>query len=323
MQLSNVVHFFITLPNEYLRAAKLSNPSFLHGANLLAAGRNMPPANEQPSDPRASTTRILRWKQGAPGQAADDSLAREEPLEIRVKGESVAVTMRTPGHDEELALGFLLSEGVIAGPGDVLEVAPCQQGEAALHGNVLNVFLAPKVRLDLAKLKRNVYASSSCGLCGKASIESVHGHFAPLAKREPLVAAEMLLQLPAKLRAEQETFDKTGGLHAAGLFDADGELLTLREDVGRHNAVDKALGRSMLDGNFPLDDRVLMLSGRASFEILQKALAGRVPVICAVSAPSSLAVEFARESGQTLVGFLRGDTFNVYSHPERVTGLGD
>jgi len=192
-----------------------------------------------------------------------------------------------------------------------------------LHGNVLNVFLAPNVELDLAKLRRNVYASSSCGLCGKASIESVHGHFAPLAKREPFVAAETLLQLPVKLRAEQETFDKTGGLHAAGLFDAEGKLLTMREDVGRHNAVDKVLGRSILDGNLPLDDRVLMVSGRASFEILQKALAGRVPVICAVSAPSSLAVEFARESGQTLVGFLRGDTFNVYCHQERIMGLGD
>ena len=283
----------------------------------------MPPANEQSADPRAATTRILRWKQGTLGQLADDSLAREEPLEIRVKGESVAVTMRTPGHDEELALGFLLSEGVIAGANDVLEVAPCQQGEAALHGNVLNVFLAPKVEIDLAKLRRNVYASSSCGLCGKASIESVHGHFAPLARREPLVAAETVLQLPDKLRAEQETFDKTGGLHAAGLFDAEGNLLTLREDVGRHNAVDKVLGRSMLDGNFPLENHVLMVSGRASFEIMQKALAGRVPVICAVSAPSSLAVEFAQESGQTLVGFLRGDTFNVYSHPEQITGLGD
>ena len=280
----------------------------------------MPPANEQSADPRAANTRILRWKQGEL-EAVDDSLAREEPLEIRVKGESVAVTMRTPGHDEELALGFLLSEGVIAGGGDVLEVAPCQQGEAALHGNVLNVFLAPKVVIDLAKLKRNVFASSSCGLCGKASIESVHGHFEPLAKREPVIASESILQLPDKLRAGQETFEKTGGLHAAGLFDAEGNLFTLREDVGRHNAVDKVLGRSMLDGDFPLENHVLMVSGRASFEILQKALAGRVGVICAVSAPSSLAVEFARESGQTLVGFLRGDTFNVYSHPKRITGL--
>ena len=283
----------------------------------------MPPAKEQPADPRAANTRILRWKHGVLGQAANDSLAREEPLEIRVKGESVAVTMRTPGHDEELAIGFLLSEGVIAGPSDVLEVALCQRGEAALHGNVLNVFLAPKVGIDLAKLRRNVYASSSCGLCGKASIESVHNHFEPLTKREPVIAAELILQLPAKLRAKQETFDKTGGLHAAGLFDDAGNLLTLREDIGRHNAVDKVLGRSMLDGNFPLEDRVMMVSGRASFEILQKALAGRVPVICAVSAPSSLAVEFARESGQTLVGFLRGDTFNVYSHQERIMGLGD
>jgi FdhD protein len=282
----------------------------------------MPASHDSSATPRASAARILRWKQGAPGRSADDLVAREEPLETRIRGESVAVTMRTPGHDEELALGFLLSENVIAGASDVLEVAPCQIGEAGLHGNVLNVLLARKVEVDLARLKRNVYASSSCGLCGKASIESVHAHFPPLAKREPMVAAETVLHLPAKLRAGQETFEKTGGLHAAGLFDTAGGLLTLREDVGRHNAVDKVLGRSMLDGHFPLDDRVLMVSGRASFEILQKALAGRVPVICAVSAPSSLAVEFAQDSGQTLVGFLRGDTFNVYSHPERITGLG-
>ena len=282
----------------------------------------MPSSNDQSVDLLAVTTRILRWKQGSLCQSVEDSLSREEPLEIRVKGESVAVTMRTPGHDDELALGFLLSEGVIAGSSDVIEIAPCQKGESALHGNVLNVFLAPKAVIDLDKLRRNVYASSSCGLCGKASIESVHVHFPPLVKREPFVAAEKLLQLPAMLRIRQETFEKTGGLHAAGLFDFNGSLLTLREDVGRHNAVDKVLGRSMLDGNLPLEDSVLMVSGRASFEILQKALAGRVPVVCAISAPSSLAVEFARESGQTLVGFLRGSTFNVYSHPERITGLG-
>ena len=282
----------------------------------------MPSSNDQSVDLLAVTTRILRWKQGSLFQSVEDSLSREEPLEIRVKGESVAVTMRTPGHDDELALGFLLSEGVIAGSSDVIEIAPCQKGESALHGNVLNVFLAPKAVIDLDKLRRNVYASSSCGLCGKASIESVHVHFPPLVKREPFVAAEKLLQLPAMLRVRQETFEKTGGLHAAGLFDFNGRLLTLREDVGRHNAVDKVLGRSMLDGNLPLEDSVLMVSGRASFEILQKALAGRVPVVCAISAPSSLAVEFARESGQTLVGFLRGSTFNVYSHPERITGLG-
>ena len=278
----------------------------------------MPPANEQSADPRAATTRILRWKQGAPGQAADDSLAREEPLEIRVKGESVAVTMRTPGHDEELALGFLLSEGVIAGANDVLEVAPCQQGEAALLGNVLNVFLAPNVELDLAKLRRNVYASSSCGLCGKASIESVHGHFAPLARREPLVAAETVLQLPDKLRAEQETFDKTGGLHAAGLFDAEGNLHTLREDVGRHNAVDKVLGHSLLARTLPAQERVLVVSGRASFEIIQKALMARVPILVAVGAPSSLAVDLASQFRQTLVGFARNGGFNVYCGAERV-----
>ncbi len=299
----------------------MSNPSFLSRLLLVAGGHEMSQAEKQADDPRAAATSVLRWKQGNARPEESDWVAREEPLEIRVKGESVAVTMRTPGNDKELALGFLLSEGVISGVGDVLDVAPCQQGEAALHGNVLNVFLALGVEVDLAKLKRNVYASSSCGLCGKASIESVQCLFEPLAKRGPTVVVERILSLPEKLRADQATFDKTGGLHAAGLFDGAGKLLALREDVGRHNAVDKVLGRALADGRLPLEDCVLMVSGRASFEILQKSLAGRVGVICAVSAPSSLAVEFAQESGQTLVGFLRGDTFNVYSHPERIEGL--
>ena len=297
----------------------MSNPSFLPEPLLVAGGHRMSSTNQRDVDPRATATDVLRWNAGSATEAPD-WVACEEPLEIRVRGESVAITMRTPGHDEELALGFLLSEGVITGAGDVLEVAHCQQGEAALHGNVLNVFLSPQVEVDLTKLKRNVYASSSCGLCGKASIESVQCLFEPLTVREQLISVETVLSMPGQMREVQQTFEKTGGLHAAGLFDATGKLLALREDVGRHNAVDKVLGHALASGRLPLEECALMVSGRASFEILQKALAGRVG-ICAVSAPSSLAVEFARENGQTLVGFLRGDTFNVYSHPERIAGL--
>ena len=298
----------------------MSNPSFLSVPLLVAGGHKMSSVEHKDRDPRAATTNVLRWRSGTTAKAPD-WVACEEPLEIRVKGEAVAITMRTPGHDEELALGFLLSEGVITGRGDVLEVAHCQQGESALHGNVLNVFLSPRVEFDLEKLKRNVYASSSCGLCGKASIESVRNLFEPLTKRDRLIEAEKIIKMPDQMREVQQTFEKTGGLHAASLFDAAGNVLMLREDVGRHNAVDKVLGRALVDDHLPLEECVLMVSGRASFEILQKALAGRVGIICAVSAPSSLAVEFARENGQTLIGFLRGETFNIYSHPERVAGL--
>jgi FdhD protein len=246
-------------------------------------------------------------------------LAVEEPLEIRVGGQSVAVTMRTPGHDDELAAGFLLTEGVTRQSGDIVQIAPCQRGENARHQNILNVFLAPSVTVSFEKLARHVFASSSCGLCGKASIDSVHQHFAPI--ENPLrVRGETIIGLPAKLRAAQGTFEKTGGLHGAALFTVRGKLLVAREDVGRHNAVDKVIGHGFLRGLLPDENRVLLVSGRASFEILQKALAGRIPVVCAVSAPSSLAVDFARASGQTLVGFLRGKRMNIYSHPERIVG---
>ena len=188
-------------------------------------------------------------------------------------------------------------------------------------GNILNVFLSPKVEINLASLKRNVYASSSCGLCGKASIESLQNNFEQLSKCEPTVGVETIITLPDKLRSKQATFDKTGGLHAAALFDSAGELLVLREDVGRHNAVDKILGHAILKGSLPLEGCVLMVSGRVSFEILQKALAGRIEIVCAVSAPSSLAVDVAQDCGQTLIGFLRDGKFNVYSHKERIIGL--
>ena len=281
----------------------------------------MCPSGNQTEDIRVANTRVMRWANGGLDNETEDWVAREEPLEIRVKGESIVVTMRTPGHDEELAIGFLLAEGVITNSSDVLEIAYCQQGEASLHKNILNVFLSPEVEINLDRLKRNVYASSSCGLCGKASIESLQNIFEPLNKIETVISVDKILTLAQKLRAKQSTFDKTGGLHAAGIFDRNGELLVLREDIGRHNAVDKILGHLFLKNRIPLEDCVLMVSGRASFEIIQKSLAGRVGIICAVSAPSSLAVDMAKESGQTLIGFLRERKFNVYSHKERISGI--
>ena len=274
----------------------------------------------KPADRSAesSATEIVRWKAGR-ATPLTDQVAREEPLEIRVRGRSVAVTMRTPGHDAELAAGFLLTEGLIKKRGDVVEIAHCRQGEAANYENTLNIFLSPSVQVDFDQLTRHVFASSSCGLCGKASIEAVHQHFAPV-DSTITVAAKTLTQLPERLRAAQKTFAQTGGLHAAAIFDAKGKLVVLREDMGRHNAVDKVIGHGFLEKQLPFDNHILLVSGRASFEILQKALAARIPIVAAVSAPSSLAVDFARESGQTLVGFLRGETMNIYSHPERIIG---
>ncbi len=272
-----------------------------------------------PTQPGLAQTEILHCQADATLQAKSDWLAREEPLEIRVHGRSVAVTMRTPGHDEELAAGFLLTEGLIRQRNEIIEMAYCQQGEAARHPNILNVFLAPSVHVDFEKLTRHVFASSSCGLCGKASIESVHQHFAPI-ESSLTFRVETLLRLPDSLRAAQTTFEQTGGLHGAAIFNGDGELLVAREDVGRHNAVDKVIGYGFLQGLFPYTEHLLLVSGRASFEIMQKALAARISIVAAVSAPSSLAVDFARESGQTLVGFLRGKSMNIYSRHERVIG---
>lgn len=258
--------------------------------------------------------KITRWeKGGAPSMAMDD-LAVEEPLEIRIENQPVTVTMRTPGHDEELAAGFLLGEGIIRRHEEILKIAPHPR---ATTRNVIGAFLAPHKPLDLKSLTRHFYASSSCGVCGKAGIESIRRHFSPV-KSKIKVRAEVLLQLPEKLRRSQETFSRTGGLHAAALFDLNGNLLVSREDVGRHNAVDKVLGYALLNGRLPLDKHILLVSGRVSFEIAQKALAGSVAIVAAVSAPSSLAVEFAKENGQTLVGFVRSPRLNIYSHRQRV-----
>ena len=256
---------------------------------------------------------ILRWDKKGPLKDSDE-LAREEPLEIRVETRPVSVTMRTPGHDRELATGFLLSEGLITSKEDILDIKPYPREEA---GNVIDVFLSPNVKVDFASLTRHVFASSSCGICGKASIDAVHRQFPP-ATSELKVEARTLLSLPQKLQGAQETFARTGGLHAAALFDPSGNLVTVREDVGRHNAVDKVLGYGLLKGLLPFDHQILLVSGRASFEIMQKALAGRIAIVAAVSAPSSLAVDFAEASGQTLVGFLRGERMNIYAHAQRV-----
>lgn len=262
----------------------------------------------------AASIEILQWRSGSTSQTMRDQLAVEEPLEIQVDTRPISVTMRTPGHDEELAVGFLFSEALITNRSQIASIVPYPRNQA---GNAINVMLQADVTIDFARLTRHVFASSSCGLCGKATIDAVHQHFAPVTSALE-VDAGVLLSLPDKLRQAQRTFDETGGLHAAGLFTADGTLLAAREDVGRHNAVDKVLGYAVLNDLLPLDRHILMVSGRASFEILQKSLAARIPLLAAVSAPSSLAVDFARQSRQTLIGFLRGERMNVYSHGERI-----
>ncbi|HZK81061.1 MAG TPA: formate dehydrogenase accessory sulfurtransferase FdhD [Humisphaera sp.] len=257
---------------------------------------------------------ILRYELGQDPSRRQDELAIEEPLEIRVKGKPVSVTMRTPGYDRELAAGFLLSEGIIASNDDVVDIEPCKHDTI---GNIVNVTLAARTIVDFDRLTRHVFASSSCGLCGKATIDSILQQIAPV---EPgtVIDASILLALPDKLRQAQPTFDRTGGLHAAALFTAAGELLVVHEDVGRHNAVDKVIGHALLNDMLPLGQHVLLVSGRASFEIMQKSLAARIPILAAISAPSTLAVAFAGESGQTVIGFLRGQRMNVYSGAERV-----
>lgn len=261
----------------------------------------------------SDTVQVLRYESGDVSEMSDE-VALEEPLEIRVRGRAVSITMRTPGQDDELAAGFLLSEGIIHRAEDVIKIEPCGKNE---DGNLVNVLLAPLVTVDFEKLTRHVFASSSCGLCGKATIDAIRGQF-PRCESDVTVDAITLLGLPEKMRRVQETFSKTGGLHAAALFTASGELLVMREDVGRHNAVDKVIGHALLNGLLPLDQHVLLVSGRTSFEILQKALSAHLPILAAVSAPSNLAVKFAEETGQTLVGFLRGERMNIYANSHRI-----
>ncbi|MFD3870489.1 formate dehydrogenase accessory sulfurtransferase FdhD [Streptomyces sp. NPDC058623] len=266
--------------------------------------------------------RVVRIRNGVVG-VRPDTLVAEEPLEIRLNGKPLAITMRTPGDDFALAVGFLVSEGVIAHASDVRAVTYCEG--AAEDGsntyNVVNVQLGAEVPLPDITLERNVYTTSSCGLCGKASLDAVRtaSRFPGIADDPVRVTPDLLAELPDRLRAAQRVFDRTGGLHAAGLFSAAGELLDVREDVGRHNAVDKIVGRAARAGRLPLTGAVLLVSGRASFELAQKAVMAGIPVLAAVSAPSSLAVDLALESGLTLVGFLRGRDMNVYAGEHRIT----
>jgi FdhD protein len=261
---------------------------------------------------------IHAWKNGRSAGMRADEVAAEEPLEIRVEGRPLAVVMRTPGHDRELAAGFLLTEGVVKTAKDIFDVTTCVTASAGGEGNAVDVALTHPDSFDFEKMTRHVFTSSSCGICSKASIDAVLKRRKPLHDEVRLKAAT-LLALPQRLARKQETFKSTGGLHACALFDAGGKLLEAREDVGRHNAMDKLLGWALLERRLPLTGHIALLSGRASFEMLQKAHAGGIPVVAAISAPSSLAVEFARECGQTLVGFLRGRSMNVYSGDERIT----
>jgi FdhD protein len=275
---------------------------------------------DRPGDPALAAVRVCRLS--ASGLAVGpDLLAVEEPLEIRLGCDvggrrvhrPVSITMRTPGHDLELAVGFLFTEGILAAREQVAGLRACGAG------NVARVDLSPGVAVDLARLERHFYTASSCGVCGKASLEAVRlCTQARLPEGRPVVEAAVIHRLPEALRAAQPVFDRTGGLHAAALFDARGDLLCLREDVGRHNALDKLIGAQFLAGRTPLSEGVLLVSGRASFELVQKAAAAGIPILAAVGAPSSLAVSLAREHGLTLLGFVRQDRFNVYTGAERV-----
>ena len=278
----------------------------------------------RPGDTRARE--ILRLR-GTTWNEERDVLAAEEPLEIRLiwdeagetKRKSISVTMRTPGSDFELAAGFLFGESILANREDVLDVAYCADEDEEQTYNIVTVTLRPGLQPDLERLERNFFTTSSCGVCGKASLEALEVAGCEVLAPGFTIAAATVQGMPGRLREAQRVFESTGGLHAAGLFATDGQLVAVREDVGRHNALDKLIGEQFLARQTPLSDYALMLSGRASFELLQKALVAGIPVVCAVGAPSSLAVELAESFGITLAGFVRADGFNVYCGRERLT----
>jgi len=263
-------------------------------------------------------TQVSEWDDGKL-RRKQDYLAAEEPLEIRIGGAPLSVTMRTPGHDIELAAGFLFTEGLVQQRAQILALEESESGSAGENrGNVVAAQLAANADYDSEKMRRNFFAASSCGICGKASIDSVRSRALSAPNPDFKLDPEILVRLPDALRESQAVFGRTGGLHAAGLFDASGKLLVLREDIGRHNAVDKVIGWALLEGRVPLREAILMVSGRGGFEIVQKAIVAGLPVVASVSAPSSLAVQLARETGQTLIGFLRGRRFVVYSGETRI-----
>jgi FdhD protein len=284
------------------------------------------PARSTQDPLRQTTTDITRWR-GDSAKTVSDELVAEEPLDIRLcdeqgRARSLAVIMRTPGHDEELAAGFLYTEGLLHDRDAAPLLTPGLDRDGLPSHSILDV--TPDARSDLSQrvaeggYSRAFAVNASCGVCGKNSVAAACAVFPSIPIRAGMVAARTLYQLPERLRARQRVFSATGGLHAAALFDCNGKLLALREDVGRHNAVDKVIGRALLDGALPLRDQILLVSGRMSFEIALKSLAARIPIVAAVSAPSSLAAEMCAAGGVTLVGFLRAETMNVYTHGERI-----
>jgi len=272
----------------------------------------------------AKTVRVTRYRDGAATRKRD-ALAVEEPMEIRLswmvngtrRAEPLAVTMRTPGNDFELAAGFLHGEGVVSTASDLVELTYCTGPEEQEY-NVVEARLAAGRDFDPESVKRNFYATSSCGVCGKASLDAVGAQGCAVLPMDTVIEPDLVIELPDRLRADQGVFSRTGGLHAAGLFEPTGTSSIVFEDVGRHNAVDKVIGRALLDRTLPASDRVLVVSGRASFEVVQKSIAAGIPVLIAVGAPSSLAVDLAVRFRQTLIGFARDGGFNIYSVPERV-----
>ncbi len=286
------------------------------------------------SAPALSQTSVRRVVAGAVTEDSPDVLAVEEPLEIRIgisqsEHRAISITMRTPGEDAELAAGFLFTEGILTSQDQIKQIRHCGlkigKGKSvvdradALNSNTIRVDLNDGVDIDFKRLERHFYTTSSCGVCGKSSIAALHTGATKLSDLDhPRVESGLINTLPEILRASQDVFDQTGGLHASALFTTQGELDIVREDVGRHNALDKVIGVKFLAGELPLSDKILLVSGRASFELVQKALMAGIPIMVAVGAPSSLAVELAEEFGITLIGFVRDESFNVYSGPQRI-----
>jgi FdhD protein len=266
------------------------------------------------------TVAIQRYDDGRLAGSRTDEVAVEEPLEIRIEGSRIAVAMRTPGQDEELVAGWLVSEGIVRTRRDIADFV-ARPGEDSWHAAVIDVMLRDPAGFNAARHRRAVVTNASCGLCGAASVEQVMREF-PRIEDAMATSAEAILGMPARLAGEQAAFKRTGGLHACGLFDATGQLLALREDVGRHNALDKLVGWALLADRLPLRGHVVLLSGRVSLEMMQKALAASVPVVAAIGAPSSLAVDLALRAGQTLVAFIRGGSMNVYAGAEKLHGTG-
>jgi FdhD protein len=263
-------------------------------------------------------TQVTEWNDGITSRK-DDFLAAEEPLEIRIGENPLSVTMRTPGHDLELAAGFLFTEGLIHRRDQITALEHATNDVDGKRGNVVRAELVAEVLPDFDKLRRHFFAASSCGICGKASIDAVRSRLLQTPNPKFRVAPNLITNLPDVLRSAQDVFERTGGLHAAALFEADGHLLIVREDIGRHNAVDKVVGWALLNDRVPLSECILLVSGRGGFEIIQKAIVAGIPVVASVSAPSGLAVQLARELNLTLIGFLRGNRFVVYAGDDRIT----